>query len=440
MMKFLSLLISRLNPSMPANLAQNLDKQTSKTRTPQPAKNPYDAQYEARTQVPSQPPQLPPLDPSTGPKRKSTDDSLAGSLYSIPSGVDEYLKSDFPPPNQVSRPVQPSPQPPRQNPYDTAAAQPSRPDPYSQYTSQQSPKLDPYSAYAPQQTISLSAPYTQPGRPRSSSGKSQYPPQPPPVNYSNRPTSSGGPSTGQSPPQQTSTSRPRINSGGSQDRYSYNQPQSSHVQQRPFSQDMSRPLPNNAETTPRNSLVLQSPPQPDFIDMPEAGVANLSLDDTLPSRQGEEVPLRSSPPLAASTGLSNVQRASPPMSLKEEDDWLISLERDRENAIRTSNPEVALSWAEQVHMYVSISLDEYRRDQEEPRPSTPPREKQLWSDCVAIVEKFVKARHPKAVYMRGMWFEYGDFKYPVDRHEAYKSYEAAAKMGYARAEYRIGKM
>jgi TPR repeat protein len=42
--------------------------------------------------------------------------------------------------------------------------------------------------------------------------------------------------------------------------------------------------------------------------------------------------------------------------------------------------------------------------------------------------------------MRGIWFDYGDFKYPNDRHEAYHSYKVAAKQGYSRAEYRLGKM
>jgi TPR repeat protein len=42
--------------------------------------------------------------------------------------------------------------------------------------------------------------------------------------------------------------------------------------------------------------------------------------------------------------------------------------------------------------------------------------------------------------MRGIWYDYGDFKYPNDRHEAYRAYTTAAKLGYARAEYRLGKM
>ena len=42
--------------------------------------------------------------------------------------------------------------------------------------------------------------------------------------------------------------------------------------------------------------------------------------------------------------------------------------------------------------------------------------------------------------MRGIWFDYGDFKYPKDKHESYRAYTSAAKQGYARADYRLGKM
>ena len=42
--------------------------------------------------------------------------------------------------------------------------------------------------------------------------------------------------------------------------------------------------------------------------------------------------------------------------------------------------------------------------------------------------------------MRGIWFDYGDFNYPNDRQEAYRAYLSAVKLGYARADYRLGKM
>src|SRR5579871_1535472 len=153
-MKFIARLTSRLTPSMPANLAQNLDQQNqnSDRTTPRPRQNPFDAKYESRSQVTQQPPQLPLLESSLGPKRRSTDDSYAESQYSLPSGVDEYLKTDFPPVNQSTRPPQPNAKPIRQNPYETVATQPQKPDPYSAYAAQESlsqaSKLDPYGAYA----------------------------------------------------------------------------------------------------------------------------------------------------------------------------------------------------------------------------------------------------------------------------------------------------
>lgn len=68
--------------------------------------------------------------------------------------------------------------------------------------------------------------------------------------------------------------------------------------------------------------------------------------------------------------------------------------------MRTTNADAALTWAEKVYMYVSISLEELRREREgqaDLRPSTPLRERQLRTDCVGIVEKFIRAKYPKAV-------------------------------------------
>ena len=140
--------------------------------------------------------------------------------------------------------------------------------------------------------------------------------------------------------------------------------------------------------------------------------------------------------------------SSPPAAPHIVDDWELEITNQRETATRTSDPNIALPWAEKVYMWVSISLEDFYRDQEvaasdagvAPRASTPPFEKGLRDDCVRVVERFAKQGHPKAVYMRGIWFEYGDFKYPNDRTEAYHAYQAAVKQGFARGEYRLGKM
>lgn len=74
--------------------------------------------------------------------------------------------------------------------------------------------------------------------------------------------------------------------------------------------------------------------------------------------------------------------------------------------MRTGDPATALAWAEKVYMYVSISMEEIRREQAvvvadggvASRPTTPPYERGLRDDCVQIVERFAKMQHPKAVW------------------------------------------
>jgi hypothetical protein len=157
-------------------------------------------------------------------------------------------------------------------------------------------------------------------------------------------------------------------------------------------------------------------------------------------------PVSSPPPPVTSAPPKTV--GSPPRQPPMTDEWEVEITSQRENATRTSDPNIALPWAEKVYMFVSISLEDFYRDQDiaatdagvTPRASTPPFEKGLRDDCVRVVDRFAKQGHPKAIYMRGIWFEYGDFKFPNDRTEAYHAYQAAVKQGFSRAEYRLGKM
>jgi hypothetical protein len=101
------------------------------------------------------------------------------------------------------------------------------------------------------------------------------------------------------------------------------------------------------------------------------------------------------------------QTASP--SLLPAADWETDNEIDsqHDNALRSSDPNVALAWAEKVYMVVSIALEEFRREKEitgadagvTPRLSTPSYESNLRKDCITIVEKFANSGHPKAVYI-----------------------------------------
>jgi len=194
------------------------------------------------------------------------------------------------------------------------------------------------------------------------------------------------------------------------------------------------------------------PPPPTQIPVSKAPIkivgAPLPL-ATYPTSRPADAPAMqapiSSPPISSGPP-KNI--GSPPRAPPLTDDWEVEITSQRDNATGTSDPNIALPWAEKVYMFVSISLDDFYRDQDiaaadaggTARASTPPFERGLRDDCVRIVERFAKQGHPKAIYMRGIWFEYGDFKYPNDRTEAYRAYQAALKQGFARAEYRLGKM
>lgn len=81
------------------------------------------------------------------------------------------------------------------------------------------------------------------------------------------------------------------------------------------------------------------------------------------------------------------------------------IDSQRDIAVRTRDPATALAWAEKVYRYVSISMEEIRRERAAvivdggvaARPATPTYERGLRDDCVQIVEKFAKLQHPKAV-------------------------------------------
>jgi hypothetical protein len=98
--------------------------------------------------------------------------------------------------------------------------------------------------------------------------------------------------------------------------------------------------------------------------------------------------------------------ASPPSLIPPtEYEWENEIDSQREMVLRTTDGNIALTWAEKVYMFVSISLEERRREQEiaaadaavTPRNSTPTYEHGLRDDCIRVVERFVKGGHPKAV-------------------------------------------
>jgi hypothetical protein len=143
--------------------------------------------------------------------------------------------------------------------------------------------------------------------------------------------------------------------------------------------------------------------------MPDASVpdlGDLSINDTY---QPPPRPVDQPPPIPPSNSVNNISSiamASPPSLIPPtEYEWENEIDSQREMVLRTTDGNIALTWAEKVYMFVSISLEELRREQETaatdagvtPRNSTPTYEHGLRDDCIRIVERFVKGGHPKAV-------------------------------------------
>ena len=444
---------------MPANLAQNLDQQSkSANTTPRPVQTMQKSRNESEL------PQLPPIDVlGTRPSEQSPSDlSLSSSQFSQPSGVEEYLKSDkFPSINQSAPTTQKTTsEPARTDPYSTSTSsrgpQPPRTDPYSTNTAARN---DPYSTYIAPTSERYSppqAPFVEQARPSSSHGKAQFPQPPSMVDYSRAPGPSDSSSRGRQSYQQSySGDQPRLSNVPPQDEFKYpQQPARRRSPQqpasRPFSQDMtnaprqSTPKPHraseaysqvsiNADYSVRSqSLDFSSPPlqdtsrpqrgsetyaqpapQPDFIDMPDSLVQPLNdfnINDPLPAPvRLSDSPGRQSPRIPATSNrasIVSIAMASPPSLVPQSEyEWENEIDSQRESALQTSDPKSALTWAEKVYMYVSISLEEIHRDQQistgdtgnTARASTPPYERGLREDCTRIVEKFAKINIPKAV-------------------------------------------
>ena len=116
------------------------------------------------------------------------------------------------------------------------------------------------------------------------------------------------------------------------------------------------------------------------------------------------------------------------------------LENAREPVLNSDDPEQQLSWAQDALAWVEIaSQNEARISESQPgRAQTPHVEHQLRVDATNVVTFLADQNHPKAVFMRGMWLEFGKFGFRLDKKEAFRCYQRSAQKGYARAEYRMG--
>lgn len=132
---------------------------------------------------------------------------------------------------------------------------------------------------------------------------------------------------------------------------------------------------------------------------------------------------------------------NPPPNIPPTDDQKeASLEAAREAVLASNDPEVQLIWAQDALAYVDIAMANEQRISatQSPRSQTPRIEHALREDAMKVVSFLADQEHPKAVFLRGMWLEFGKFKQRIDKKEAFLCYSRASERGYARAFYRIG--
>lgn len=122
------------------------------------------------------------------------------------------------------------------------------------------------------------------------------------------------------------------------------------------------------------------------------------------------------------------------------DERAARLERDRVPILSSSNFEDQIGWATDALNYADVAAEQERRlaPIQRPRPSTPTSERQLRMDALNIVQHMSQQEHPRALFLQGMWYEFGKFGYPEDKRQAFNCFSKAAHVGYPRAEYRMG--
>ncbi|USP73192.1 hypothetical protein yc1106_00466 [Curvularia clavata] len=130
----------------------------------------------------------------------------------------------------------------------------------------------------------------------------------------------------------------------------------------------------------------------------------------------------------------------PPNVPPSDDEKEAVLENARLPVLNSNDPEMQLAWAQDALQYVDAAqLHEQRISEiQGARPATPQVEHQLRVDAMNVVTFLADQHHPKAMFMRGMWLEFGKFGMRADKKEAFRCYSHAASKGYARAEYRMG--
>jgi TPR repeat protein len=145
----------------------------------------------------------------------------------------------------------------------------------------------------------------------------------------------------------------------------------------------------------------------------------------------QDIPLPSAFPKVINPSLS-----VPPSDDEKEE----ILELARAKMLSTSDAEKQLNWAQDVLMWADTAMQSRTREAliVPNRAMTPKSEHHLRQDALNIINHLAGQGHPKADFIKGTWYEFGKFGYPIDTKESFAAYRRSAEQGYARAEYRIG--
>lgn len=116
------------------------------------------------------------------------------------------------------------------------------------------------------------------------------------------------------------------------------------------------------------------------------------------------------------------------------------LEAAREAVLACPDPDQQLTWAQDALSYCEVAIQNEARVSrtQTARPRTPRIEHALREDAMKVTNFLADQLHPRAQFMRGMWYEFGKFGYPVDKPESFQCYKRASERGYQRANYRVG--
>lgn len=134
-----------------------------------------------------------------------------------------------------------------------------------------------------------------------------------------------------------------------------------------------------------------------------------------------------------------LQNRTPNVPLSDEERETM-LDNARIPVLRATDAEVQLTWAQDALSYVDVATEYANHIVQcgQPRRQPPVIEHQLLIDAMNIVNFLADQEHPRAEFLKGMWYEFGKFGMRPDRNEAFACYKRAASRGYARAEYRSG--